>query len=143
VDALLALPKALVDIAVKLFRIKKDDRTKQRLADLLAQVAECVERVAANIYDGIHDPSVCSELDVYIDQLYALVAKEIDEETAFRVTFLLKHVDEAPTVVQQNIGSRIYQEAKPKITLSGRFQQSQSVREIAGTIRGIANLVRV
>lgn len=114
-EAMLSLPKALLDLAVSLFNIKNDDRTRQRLADLLGNVADCVQTIGDNIYNGVHDISACAELDAYIDHLHELVAEEIDEKTADQLTFWLKHVSEVPGYAAENIGIRIHSAAKPKM----------------------------
>jgi hypothetical protein len=142
-EFLLSLPKLLADLAVGLLKVKKDDRTRQRLADLLADVANCVSQIADAVDKGIHSDERCAELDTYVVHLRDLVAKEVNEETARQLTFWLKHVADAPGHAAEDIGHRIVAETKPRWTRHGRFAQSRDIHEIAGVIRAVANLVRV
>jgi hypothetical protein len=142
-EFLLSLPKILVDLCVNLLKIKKDDRTKQRLADLLSQVADCISKISDNVFEGVHDSEVCGELDIYIAHLHKLVEKETNEETAKQLTFWLKNVAEVPGYCQIQYGKVIVHEAKPSTNSELRFQQGCDIRNIAGIIRGLSNLMRV
>lgn len=85
-DFLLSLPKTLLDLAVSLLKIKKDDRSRQRLADLLASVARCISGIGDAIAEGSHPTKLCAELDTYLLNLEAFVVEETDTETAARLT---------------------------------------------------------
>lgn len=142
-ELLSSLPKVLVDLAVGLLKLRGDDRTRQRLADLLCNVADCVAGIGSNIEAGVHDATRCAELSTYIAHLGKLVAEETDQRTADQLTFWLKHVQAVPGYAKIDVEARILSEVKPKWSASKRFQQAQEVKEIAGIIRGVGNLVCV
>jgi hypothetical protein len=112
-DALCSLPKALIELATGLLKLKKDDHTRQRLADLLGSAADCVSAIGDSIEKGVHATERCAELDTYIAHLHKLVTKETNEETARRLTFWLKHVEAVPGVAAVDIGQRIASDVKP------------------------------
>jgi hypothetical protein len=143
ISALLTLPKLLAELAVGLLNRKKDDGTRQRLGDLLCQVADCVSSIAKSIEEGVLPTERCLELDTYAAHLHKLVGKETDEQTADRLTFWLQHVSAVPGIAQVNFGQRVLSETKPSWTKGKRFEHAQGAREIAGIIRAVGNLVRV
>jgi hypothetical protein len=142
-DGVITLAKLLGELAVALLKRKKDDGVRQRLADLLCQVADCVSSIGDAVQNGALATERCLELDTYITHLHSLVAKETDDETASQLTFWLKHVEAVPSFARSDIGSRILAETKPTWSRGKRFQQAEEVRQIAGIIRAFGNLVRV
>lgn len=142
-DFLLSLPKLLLDLCVDLLKIRSDDSTKQRLAEVLDEVASCVSKIGDNVFAGIHDEELCAELDVYIQRIHNLVEKHVDVETAEKLTFFLKNVAEVPGYCKIEYGKMIVHEVKPEKRQDERFSQGHNVKSIAGTIRGVANLLKV
>jgi len=142
-EALLTLSKVLIDLSVALLKKKGEDRTRQRLADLLCQVGDCVLKIGENIQAKRHSAELCGELNVYVGLLDQLVAEETNEETARQLTFWLKNVAEAPGFSRVDLGAVIESEVRPRWTDHHRFEQSQQVKEIGGIIRGVGNLIRV
>jgi hypothetical protein len=142
-DFLLSLPKTMIDLSLGLLKIKKDDRTRQRLGDLLCSIAECVEAIGELVASGQHPASRCAELETYILSVHAFVADETDERTADHLTFWLKHVAEVPGISKIDIQSVVESENKPRWSKSYRFEQSEKIKEVAGMVRGVGNLVRV
>lgn len=142
-DFLLSLPKTMIDLSLGLLKIKKDDRTRQRLGDLLCSIAECVEAIGEAVASGQHPTSRCAELETYILNIHTFVANETDERTADRLTLWLKYVDEVPGVSKIDIQSVVESETKPRWRKSYRVEQSEKIKRVAGMVRGIGNLVRV
>lgn len=142
-EFLLSLPKSLLDLALGLLKIKRDDRTRQRLADLLCSVADCVSSIGDSIEARVHSTERCAELHAYILNLHRLVAEETDEATANKLTFWLKHVADVPGVAKIDFGKIIETQTAPAWRKSRRFEQTESIKQVAGMIRGIGNLVRV
>jgi hypothetical protein len=143
VDFFLSLPKTLLDLAVGLLKIKKDDRTRQRLADLLTAVADCATGIAEAIEKNEHPTRFCAELDVYILNLEAFVVEQTNREVASKLTLWLRHIGDVPGVAKIDLAKLVESESKPRWTAAQRFQQAESVRHVAGLIAGTANLVRV
>ena len=142
-DFLLSLPKTLLDLAVGLLKIKKDDRTRQRLADLLASVADCASEIADAIEKNEHPTKLCAELDVYVLNLEKFVLEQTNQEVASKLTLWLRHIADVPGIAKIDLARLVESESKPKWTAVQRFQQAETVRHIAGLIAGTANLVRV
>jgi hypothetical protein len=142
-DALLTLTEALADVALGPLNLKKDDRTRQRLADLLCSIGDCVSAIGDSIAHGEHATEKCAELDLYVIHFRDLLKGESDEQTAAQLTFWLNHLEVVPGFAAQDIGSRLITEIKPSWTKHGRLAQSQEVREIAGIVRALGNFVRV
>jgi predicted transcriptional regulator len=142
-EFLLSLPKTILDLVVNLLKMKKDDRTRQRLADLLSSVAECISAIASSIEDGTPSPERCAELASYIANLHGFVATETDEATANKLTMWLRYVEEVPGLAEIDVRRVLAIETKPPWSKARRFEQAEAVRQIAGLIRGTANLVRV
>lgn len=143
VSALLTFSKLLADVALGLLKNKKDDRTHQRLADLLNSIADCVSSIGDSIQNAVHATEKCAELDMYVVHLQSLVAGETNEETAAQLVFWLKHVGAVPGAARIDIGQRIKSEVRPGWSKTKRFEHAEEVREIAGIIRAFGNLVRV
>jgi hypothetical protein len=142
-ETLLVLPKVLTDVAVALLKLAAEDRTRQRLAELMGKVADCVTAIADSIEAGKLSTERCAELSAYVLHLHGLVAKETDENTADKLTFWLRHVEAVPGVARVEIGALVLSEVKPRWTKHGRFEQAEEVRKIAGMIRGVGNLINV
>jgi hypothetical protein len=142
-EFLFSLPKTLLDLAVGLLKIKKDDRTRQRLADLLSSVASCVSDIGEAVYAGRHPTEKCAELETYILNIEQFVGAETDKPTAQELTRWLRWVAEAPGLAKIDIERTVAVESKPRWTQAARFAQSQEIARIAGLIRGTANLLRV
>ncbi|MGH8602432.1 MAG: hypothetical protein ACREXR_06545 [Gammaproteobacteria bacterium] len=142
-DTLLSLPKALADAALGLLKIKSDDRTRQRLADLLCTIADCISAIADGVEKAHHTKEKCAELSTYALNLDDLVKSEVGEDVAHKPTVRLRRVEFVPSFSEDDIGSLIETETKPKWWRVSRFEQSQEIRQIAGTVRAIGNLVRV
>lgn len=142
-DFLLSLPKTLLDLAVDLLKIKKDDRSRQRLADLLNAVADCVAGIADAIERDEHPTKLCAELDVYINNIEQFIAEETNVTVAAQLTRWLQYVGDAPGFVKIDIRLSAEHASKPRWSKYQRFEQSESIRHIAGLIEGTANLVRV
>lgn len=137
------LPKSLIDAVIGLLKIKNDDRTRQRMADLLVDVGDCVEAIGANVRDGKHSEERCGELKAYIAHLQNVIATETDERTARQLTLWLDHVGEVPGAAKIDIQSTVLAEVKPRWTQATRYEQADRVLAIAGAIRGVGNLLRV
>ncbi len=142
-EFLLSLPKLLLDLCVNLLKIRSDDNTKQRLAEVLDDVATCVSNIADNVFEEVHDEELCAELDVYIERLRGLVEKHVDSETADKLTFWLNHVAEVPGYCKIQYGKVIVHEVEPEKGHDERFRQGQNIKSTAGTIKGISNLLKV
>src|SRR4051812_509645 len=113
-DFLFSLPKAVLDLAVGLLKIKKDDRTRQRLADLLKSVAECVSAIGDAIDAGEHPSQRCAELEVYIAKLHTFVEGETDKATAEKLTLWLTHVEAAPGLAKIDVARVIEDDTRPR-----------------------------
>src|SRR5437879_1130753 len=120
-NALLTLSKLLGELAVALLKRNKGDGVRQRLADLLCQVAGCVSSIGDSVQNGVLATERCLELDTYIAHLHSLVAKETDDQTANQLTFWLKHVEAVPGAARSDIGSRVLAETRPTWSRSKRF----------------------
>jgi hypothetical protein len=142
-EFLLSLPKILLDLAVSLLKIKKDDRSRQRFADLLTAVAKCISGIADAINNNEHPTKLCSELDTYIVNIEAFIEEQTDKKTARKLTLWLRHVGDVPGIAKLDLVRIVESESKPRWSRSQRFQQAESVRNIAGLIEGTANLVRL
>ncbi|WP_139248323.1 hypothetical protein [Janthinobacterium lividum] len=142
-DFLSSLPKILMDLALGLFKIKKDDRTRQRLADLLSSVADCVDGIANAVENGIHSSSLCAELDAYIENIEAFVQDEIGNDQGRRLTLWLRHVGSVPGIAKIDVRETLEVTSRPRWSKRKRLEHADSIREIGGLIRGTANLVRV
>jgi hypothetical protein len=143
VEFLLSLPKILMDLAVSLLKIKKDDRSRQRFADLLTAVANCISGVADAIDNNEHPTKLCSELDTYIVNIETFIGEQTDHVTATKLTLWLRHVADVPGIAKVDLTSLVESASKPRWSKAQRFQQAESVRNVAGLIEGIANLVRL
>jgi hypothetical protein len=142
-EFLLSLPKTLLDLAVNLLKIKKDDRTRQRLADLLSSVAACVSEIGDAVNEGIHPTEKCAELDAYLLNLRQFVEAETDKATAEQLTRWLQWVADVPSFAQIDVERSVLAESKPKWSKASRFEHAEAIRRIAGLIRGTADLLRV
>lgn len=132
-----------MDLALGLFKIKKDDRTRQRLADLLSSIADCVDGIANAVENGIHSSSLCAELDVYIENIEAFVRDEIGNDQGRRLTLWLRHVGSVPGIAKIDVRETLEVTSRPRWSKRKRLEHADSIREIGGLIRGTANLVRV
>jgi hypothetical protein len=142
-DFLAGLPATLSTLTVGLLKLKQDKGTRQRLADLLGKVADCVSDIGKSIEGGVHATERCSELKAYIVHLHKLVADETDEKTANTLTFWLEHVEAVPGYAKIDIEIELLTEVKPRWTKRHRREQANAVKEIAGQIRGVGNLLNV
>ena len=134
VDFLATLPKTLLELAVSLLKLKQDDPSRQRLADLLGAVARCVSGIADAIEKGEHTTKVCAELDTYIVNLESFVVEETNKETAEQLTMWLRNVEEVPGRSSIDLARVVESETKPRWTKAHRFEQAESVRHTAGLI---------
>jgi len=142
-DALLTLTEALADVALGLSKLKQDDRTRRRLADLFCSIGDCISAIGDSIAHGEHATEKCAEVDLYVVHLHDLLKGESGEQTAAQLTFWLKHLEVDPGFAAQGIGLHLITEVKPSSTKHGRLAQSEEVREIAGIVRAFGNFVRV
>ena|SRR3990167_4328793 len=142
-EFLALLPKALLDIALGLLKIKKDDRTRQRLADALSSVAKCISDIGDAIEANQHPTKLCGELDAYIAHLESFVERETDTETAKMLILWLRHVAEVPGLSRIDIEQVMIAATMPKWSQHQRFEQAESVQQIAGLVDGIAKLIRI
>jgi hypothetical protein len=142
-ETLITLPKMLAEVALGILSIKSNDRTRQRLADLLCEVADCTKNIADGVKEGRRTTFECKELSVYANNIFELIKSETDEETARKITFQLNYVSAAPGVAAESLGDQVGSFAKPKWSAYKRFRQADEIYEIAGTIRALGNLVRV
>lgn len=142
-EFLLSLPKTLLDLSVSLLKIKKDDRSRQRLADLLSAVARCVSDIGDAIEGGIHPTKLCAELDTYIANVESLVSEHVGDATAARMALWLRHVADVPGIARIDVTQVVEMETKPRWTNLRRHEHAEQVRQIAGLIEGTANLIRV
>jgi hypothetical protein len=143
IDLLSSLPKTLMDLAFGLVKMKQDDRTRQRLADLLERVANCVDGIADGVQNRTHPTSLCAELDAYIANIEAFVKSEIGEDEGRRLTLWLRHVGEVPGIARVDVQRTLVELSRPSWSLSRHAEKADSLREIGGLIRGTANLLRV
>lgn len=142
-DYFLTIAKTFTEGALGILKLRADDRTRQRLADLLGQASDCVLAISTAIHQGTHAADRCGELAGYIAHIHALVEKETDERTADHLTFWLEHVEAVPGVARVELGKMIENNARPLWSKAARNEQSQSIAEIAGLIRAVGNLLRV
>lgn len=140
---LFALPKILIDLSLGLLKIKKDDRTRQRLADLLASVADCVSSIGDQVSCGTHSASLCAELEEYISNIEQFFQSEIGDSESQKLAQWLCYVGDVPGLAKIDRRSEIVVASKPKWTKAGRLAHAESIWEIAGLIRGTAKLIRV
>jgi hypothetical protein len=142
-EALAVLAKTLTEITTTLMKMAAEDQTRQRLGELIVRVADCVSAIADDIEASKHSTERCGELSAYVHHLNGIIAKQINQDTANQMTFWLRNVEAVPGVAKLDIGTRILSEVKPRWTKHRRFEQAEEVRRIAGTIRGLGNMIHV
>lgn len=142
-DYLATLSKTLLDLALGFLKIKSDDKTRQRLADTLTQIASCISTIADSVEAGTHPTKHCAELDAYIAHLESFVERETDAKTARTLTIWLRHVGDVPGLAKIDIKQAIESATKPKWSRHHRHEQAESIRHVAGLVEGIANLIRI
>ena len=141
-DFLVSLPKALADLVTSYLKLRGDDRARQRLADLLGRVADCVSAIGNNIAEGTHSAELCSELQSYIENIHQFIAREIDERTATKLTFWLQHVEAVPGYARLRL-SDLAEEVHPPWLASTRKTRAEELQAIAGAIRGVSAMIRI
>lgn len=139
------LPKLLAEIAYNLFSDRKKHRReqKQRFADLIERIAVCIYQIGTAIEEGKKSPAQCAELAGYICEIRDLATEFTDPGTAEKITQWLYHVEAVPKFAVRNIDAEIRNMASLPWSRSSRLAQGLRVQEISGSIRAVANLLRI
>ena len=144
-EFLTSLPKILAEIGYKLFSNKRDDLAirKERFANLVERIAECVNDIGLAIREGRHADSQCAELSVYLEKVGALAAEITDHETATALTFALYYTAEVPGFAKVDLDKDLKPHLKPSWFAAKRFERSSQVLRVSGELRAISNLLRL
>lgn len=144
-DIISNLSKVLSTLGYNLFSKKQDkiESRKQRFADLLESIAECVEEIGMAISKAKHPISQCSELTVYLKNIQLIAEEVIDKETASKIMFSLYHIEMVPGIAKINLEQELKLKTIPNHATVKREKQSQHILEQAGSLKAIANLTRV
>ena len=144
-EFLTSLPKILAEIGYKLFSKKRNDLAirKERFANLVERIAECVNEIGLAIREGRHADSQCSELSVYLEKVGALAAEVTDHETAAALTFALYYTAEVPGFAKIDLDKDLKPHLRPSWFAAKRFERSSQVLHVSGELRAIANLLRL
>lgn len=138
-------PKFLAELGYKLFSSKREEvqSRKLRFADLVYRIAECIEEIGNAISGGVHPTGQCAELSLYLKEIQNLAAEITDAETAEKLMFWLYHVECVPGVAKVDLEKELRSGTKPPWSKAKRHSQSSKILEISGTLKAIANLLKV
>ena len=139
-EFLSALPGFLAEIAVKLFSLWEPGQKRERVGELLLNIADCIERMGSKIENREIPTIECAELKQYVDGLYKHIKDETNEETARSITLELYISEAVPGYYNRDYERDLYGETKPR--LFHRKKHLNEIRRIAGEIRGIGNRVK-
>src|SRR5450631_3655843 len=130
-EFLATLPAALSTLTVGFLKLKQDNQARQRLAELLGKVADCVSAIGQSVEDGVHATERCAELKAYVAHLHKFVADHSDEKTADNFTFWLRHVEAVPGYAKIDVETELLTEIKPRWTKRRRLEQANEVKDVA------------
>ncbi|GAB5451136.1 MAG: hypothetical protein Hals2KO_14640 [Halioglobus sp.] len=144
-EFLTSLPKILAEIGYKLFSLKRSNvaERKEKFANLVEQISECVNDIGLDIREGRHVDSQCAELSVYLEKVGVLAAEIADQETATALTFALYYTAEVPGFAKIDLDTDLKPQLRPSWFAARRFERSSQVLNISGELRAIANLLRL